>query len=162
MRFFNSGSNGGEDRKFWLEMGGSQVWGDWFYNGWDGKLLVMKIPLYFLPPLLLQILSNSLSTTSLSPPTSIPTVLYVVLILWLNAWSRHIWSAILLNDNMDLRKTRLVSLLPKVTWCVFYATKHQVYWGLIHNVAFYWYCDLISQTHKHTQHTRGQQTDTAM
>ena len=126
MRFFNNGSNGGEDRKLWLKMGGSQEWGDWFYNGWDGKLLVRKIPLYCLPPLLFQILSNLLSTTSLSPPTFTPTVLSVVLILWLNAWSRHIWSAILLNDNMDLHKSRLVTLLPKVPWCVFYATKHQV------------------------------------
>ena len=126
MRFFNNGSNGGEDRKLWLKMGGSQEWGDWFYNGWDGKLLVRKIPLYCLPPLLFQILSDPLSTTSLSPPTFTPTVLSFVLILWLNAWSRHIWSAILLNDIMDLHKSRLVTLLPKVPWCVFYATKHQV------------------------------------
>ena len=34
-------------------------------------------------------------------------------------------------------------------WCVFYATRHQVYWGLTHNVVFYWYSDLISHTHKH-------------
>ena len=126
MRFFNNGSNGGEDRKLWLKMGGSQEWGDWFYNGWDGKLLVRKIHLYCLPPLLFQILSNPLSTTFLSPPTFTPTVLSFVLILWLNAWSRHIWSAILLNDIMDLHKSRLVTLLPKVPWCVFYATKHQV------------------------------------
>ena len=35
-------------------------------------------------------------------------------------------------------------------WCVFYATRCQVYWGLTH-VAFCWYSDLISQTQTHTQ-----------
>ena len=42
--------------------------------------------------------------------------------------------------------------------CV-YATKHQVYWGMTHNVVFCWYSDLISETQKHThkdkQHNHG-------
>ena len=31
-----------------------------------------------------------------------PTALSVVLFLWLNGWSRHIWCTFLLNDIMDL------------------------------------------------------------
>ena len=38
-------------------------------------------------------------------------------------------------------------------WYVFYATRHQVYWGLTHDVGFYWYSDLMSPTHKHTAHS---------
>ena len=49
MRFFNDGSNGGEDGKFWIEMGGSQEWEDWFYNERGEKFLV-KVPLYCLLP----------------------------------------------------------------------------------------------------------------
>ena len=57
-------------------------------------------------PLLFQILWN---------PT--PTVLSVVLFLWLNGWSYHIWCAILLNDNMDLHMS-LGTLVPEGLWCV--------------------------------------------
>ena len=35
-------------------------------------------------------------------------------------------------------------------WYAFYARRHQVYWGLTHDVGFYWYSDLMSPTHKHT------------
>ena len=41
----------------------------------------------------------------------------------------------------------LGNLVPEGPWCVFYATRSQVYWGLTYNVVFYWYSDLISQTH---------------
>ena len=42
-----------------------------------------------------------------------------------------------------------------VPWDVFYTTRRQVYGGLTHYVVFYWYSDLISNTH--TQSTlRGQ------
>ena len=105
--------------------------------------------------LLFQILSNPLSPTFPSPPTSNPTVLSVVLFLWLNRWSCHIWCAILLNDNMGLHMSSLGTLAPEGPWCVFYATRHQVYWGLTHNVIFYRYSDLISQTHKRTHHTQA-------
>ena len=71
---------------------------------------------------------HPLSLTSLSPPTSTSTVLLVVLFLWLNVWSHHIWCAILLNDNMVL--------VPEGPWCVFYAARRQVYWGLTHIVVF--------------------------
>ena len=82
-------------------------------------------------------------------PLSIPTVLSVVLFLWLIKRSCHIWCAVLLNDNMDLHMSSLGTLVPEGPWCVFYATRRQVYWGLTHNVVFYWYSDLISHTHKH-------------
>ena len=83
------------------------------------------------------------------PRSPIPTVLSIVLFLWLNGWSRHIWCAILLNDNMDLHMSNLGTLVPEGPWCVLCSKSH--------NVVFYWYSDLVShtQTHKHTQHTQG-------
>ena len=90
----------------------------------------MKTPLYCLP--------------------STPRVLSVVLFLLLNGWSRHIWCAVLLNDNMDLHMSSLGTLLPEGPWCVFYATRCQVYCGLTHSVVFYWYFNFISHTHTHT------------
>ena len=64
---------------------------------------------------------------------------------------------ILLHDNMDLHMSSLGTLVPQGPWSVFHAKRCQVYWGLIGNVVFYWYSDLISHTHtrKHTQHTQG-------
>ena len=53
------------------------------------------------------------------------------------------WWAILLNDTMDLHMSSLGTLVTEGPWCVFYATKCQVYWGLTHNVFFCWYFDLI-------------------
>ena len=67
-------------------------------------------------------------------------------------WSHHIWCAILLNDNMDLHMSSLGTLVPERPWCVFYATRRQVYWRLTH-VVFYWYSDLISHTHTNTHST---------
>ena len=116
----------------------------------------MKTPYiaYPPPPILFQILSNTLSSTFLSPPTSTQTVLSVVLFLWLNGWSCHSWCAILLNNNMDLHMSSHGTLVPEGPWCVFYATRCQAYWGLTYNVVFYWYCVLISQTPKLQQHTQ--------
>ena len=68
----------------------------------------------------------------LLPPTLTPTALSVVMLLWLNGWLRHIWCVILLNDIKDLHMSSLG------TWCVFYASKCRVYWGLTHNVGFCW------------------------
>ena len=73
-----------------------------------------------------------------------------VLFHWLNGWSRHIWYAILLNDNMDLQISSLGTLVPKGPWCVFYATRRQVYWGLTHMFftgTLIWY---YTHTHTHT------------
>ena len=134
-------------------MGRSQEWGGGVLSlhSWQGVItpLFYEEPLYCLPhpPFFFQILSMPLSPTSLSPPTSTPPVLSIILFLWLNGWSYHIWCAILLNDNMDLHMASLGTLVPEGPWCVFYALRHQVYWGLTHNVVFYWYSDLISQTH---------------
>ena len=61
----------------------------------------------------------------------------------------------LLNDNMDRHMSSLGTLVPEGPWGVFYASRSQVYWGLTHNVVFYWYSDLISPTHKHRQHSQG-------
>ena len=105
------------------------------------------------PPPFFQILSNfPPPSTSLLPATPTHTVLSVVLFLWLNAWSHHIWYVILLNDNMDLDISSLGTLILEGRWCVFYATRCLVYWGLT-NAFFYWHSDLIS--HKHKQHTQG-------
>ena len=63
--------------------------------------------------------------------------------------SGDIWCAILLNHNMGLHMLSLVIFSPDGPWCVFHATRHQVYWGLTHNVAFYW----VYITHTNTQST---------
>ena len=123
-------------------------------------------PYFMKSPLLIYCLrppfSNAIhpSPTSLSPQTPTTTVRSVVMFLWLNGWPWHNWCAILHNGNMIIwiyNMSRLGTLVLEWPWFVFYATRRQVYWGLTHNVVFYWYSDLIShtQTHKHTQHTQG-------
>ena len=92
----------------------------------------MKIPLYCLPSLF----SNFVHLLPLSPTPS-PTVLSVVLFLWLTGWSYYIWCAILLNVIMDLHMLSLGTLPPEGPWYVFHATRHQVYWAPTYNVVFY-------------------------
>ena len=122
----------------------------WKYSWQRGPNLpyLWKFRLYCLSPL---IASNP---PLLSPSTSTPATLSVVLFFWLNGWSRHIWCSILLNDVMDLHMSSLSILVPEGHWCMFYATRRQVYWGLTHNVVFagtlIWY-----HTHTNTQHTQG-------
>ena len=87
---------------------------------------------------------------SLSPQTPTPANLSAVLFLWLDGWSRYIWCAILLNDNMDLHMLSLCTLVPEGPWCVFCATRHQVFSSLKHITVSYWYSDLIKHTHTHT------------
>ena len=70
----------------------------------------------------------------LQPPTS--TALSVVLFLWLIQRLCNIWCAVLLYNIMGLHVSDLGTLAPEEPWCVFYATRHQVYWGLTHNVVF--------------------------
>ena len=111
----------------------------------------MKTP-YIAYPTPFQILPNP---SSLSPPTPTPTALSVVLFLQLNGWSCHICCGILLNDIMDLHMSSFGTLVPEGPWCVFYATRHQVYWGLAHLI-FYWCSDLITHTHTYTKiHSTG-------
>ena len=80
------------------------------------------------------------------------TVLSVVLFLWLNGWSYHIWCAILVNGSTHVETQYLCTRRP---WCVFYVTRCHVYWGLTHNMFFYWFPDLISHTNTNAQHTQG-------
>ena len=113
-----------------------------FYG--DPTYIVYPLFLKFRPPTThFPVTSNPHSHCSFCWPVSLAE--------W---WSRHIWCAILVNDNMDLHMSSLGILVLERPWCVFYATRRQVYWGLTH-VVFYWYSDLISHTHKHTQHTQG-------
>ena len=112
---------------------------------------IMKTPLYCLTPLFFRFCPTS---PLLSPQTPTPIALSVVLFFWPNEWSRHIWCDILLNDIMDPHISNLGTSVPEGPWCVFYATRPQVFWGLIH-VIFCWYSDLISHTQTHTQtHTK--------
>ena len=83
------------------------------------------------------------------PATSTPTTLFVVLFLWLNGW---------LCQIMDLHTLSLDTLVPEGYCYVFYATRHQVYWSLTHNVVFLLLLYLISQTQTQT-HTH---TDSAL
>ena len=102
-----------------------------------------------LPPF--QILSNP----PLSPPTPTPTVLSVVLSLWLNGWSRHIWCAILLNDNRDLHMSSLGTLVPEGPRCAFYATKQGVKVPEVwHILWFFTGTQILYHTHTHT-HTHA-------
>ena len=103
------------------------------------------------------------------PTTFTPTALFVTLFHWLNGWFHHNWCVILLNDIMDLHMFSLGTIVPEGPCCVFYATKHRVYWCLTHNVVctstligyhthkiwffsstLIWYLTL-----KNTQHTQG-------
>ena len=105
-------------------------------------------------------MSTPISSNFVHPPLlSLPCYLQlppcsfcfsVVLFLWLNGWSNHIWCAISLNDDMDLHMLSHGTLVPEGDWCMFYATRHKVYWGLAHDKVFYLYSDLISHTCKHT------------
>ena len=124
----------------------------------------MKIP----PPLciayrthpFLKFCPHTPNPTFLSPPTPTATVFSVVMFLWQKGWSCHIWCATLLNDNMDLYVPSLGTLVPEGSWCVFHATRRQVYWSLKHTVVFYWYCYLISVTHNIQNTFRGHETKT--
>ena len=169
MKFFKNCCNGGGGWEIFTRnrgkpgMGG----GGLVYNGRDGKLLkslcivdrgVLKslfykdFPYIAYPPFFLNFVHPP--PTSLSPPTYNPTALSAVMFIWLNGWSCYIWCVILLNDNMDLQMSNPGTLVPEGPWCAFYATRHQSYWGLTHNVVFYcWYSDLILHTHKNLHST---------
>ena len=115
----------------------------------------MKTPLYYLT-LSIHILSMPPTPPPHFPvtPNLTPTPLVFLLSCFYFCCPVCCLFAILLNDNMDLHILSLSTLVSEGPWCVFYATRCQVYGGLTHNV-FYWYSNLISPTHKHTQHTQG-------
>ena len=156
MKFSKSACNRG-DGKFLQGMRGSQEWRErWeifkvLYIVGRGvlTLLFYEDPLYclthpfskFCPP------PPPTTPTSLPPRTHSPTALSVVMFLWLNGWSHHIWCVILVNNDMDLYMSSLGTLVPEGPWCLFYATRRQIYRSLTHNVVFYWYSDLISNTY---------------
>ena len=124
----------------------------WFYNGgwkifkgsshsWQrgtNPPTLWRPHLYCLPPPFFQILSTltPTPTTSLSPAIPATTVFSVVLFLWLNEWLCHIWCAVFINYNMDVHMLSLGTLVQEGPWCVFYATRHQVYTELWHMCFF--------------------------
>ena len=135
-------TNGGEARNGGLVLKwGDEKFSSFFFHSWQkgvNPTIMWRPPYIAYPPPLFPILSNST-----------PTALPVVLFLWLNEWSCHIRCTILLNDNMDLHMSSLGTAVPEGPWCVFFATRHQVYWGMTHHVFFT--CTLIwYHTHKHT------------
>ena len=88
-------------------------------------------------------------------PNPHPTVIYVVRFLCYFCCPVCYLFAILLNDNMDLHMLSLGTLVSEGQWCMFYATRHQVYRGLTH-MFFYWYSN-ITYTHANSHSTlRGQ------
>ena len=88
----------------------------------------------------------------LQPP---PLLFSAVLFLWLNGWPNQIWCAILFNDNMDLHMSSFGTLVPKGPWCVFYATRCQVYCSLT-KCSFLLVLWLDStHTHKHILYIQG-------
>ena len=99
----------------------------------------------------------SASPIAFNPPTS--TALSVVLFLWLNERLCHIWCAVLLYNIMGLHVLDLGTLAPEGPWCMFYATRHQVYWGLTQCGFFLVVGRDITHTHTHTHtptHTHTQ------
>ena len=109
------------------------------------------LPLHFL---FIQILSIPPS------PNHYSLCLFIALFLWLNGCICHIWCTILLNDIMDLHMFSLGTLISEGVCCVFYTTRHQIYWGLTNNKCFCWYSDLMShkKSRAHSKH-RGQETN---
>ena len=145
MIFFKNGYNGGGGRWELFTRKGGRGRGWEIFKGslhsWQraANPLLNEDPscIGYHPPPFFQFLSTTTTTPNfLSPPTPTPTVFPVDLFLWLNGWSHHIWCAIFLNDNLDLHMLSLDTLVPEGPWFVFYATKHQDYWGLAHNVVF--------------------------
>ena len=124
MRFFKNGCNG-ERWEIFTRQGGKPGRGrggggvgflmeGWeifkvsFHSWWRGA----NLPILWRPPYIATPLFKFCpipSHTSFLPPTPTLTVLFIVIFLWLNGWSE--WS-----------------------WCMFYATRRQVGWGVTHNM----------------------------
>ena len=92
--------------------------------------------------------------TSLSPQTLIPNTPSVVMFVWLNGWSCHIWCAILCNNNMDLHMSSLGTLVTEGPWYVFYV-KGVKLTELWHILWFFTGTLIWYHTHTHT-HTHKQ------
>ena len=106
--------------------------------------ILWRPPYIAYPPPFFQILSNTFPL-SLLPPTPTPTAFFG----WIG--DRATFDVLVYLMTLWIYTCR--ALVPEGTWCVFYATRHQVYGGLTHNVVFCWYSNLIShtQTHAHTK-----------
>ena len=134
-KFSKIGYNGRESGKFLLEMGGSRE----FRWGGDGKKSLdivdrgVLTPLFHEKPLILPIppfwsvFHHPQLPCHLQPHFHCSFCFHVSL-------AHHIWCAILVNDNLDLHMLTLGSLVPEGPWCVFYAIRHQVYWGLTQTI----------------------------
>ena len=151
------------DGKFFLEMGGCQEWGGegWFDNGGTLYIVSRRLPpiLWRLPPLLPTNFVQPHTPTYLLPPTRLHTVLSVALFLWLNGWSRHIWCAILLNDNMDLLQMSNLGTLNQKDLDVCLMQQGLKFPEVWHIMVFFT-CSLIwyhartyTHTTPHTEHT---------
>ena len=146
-KIFENGCNGG-DGKFLLGMGrkpGMGGGGGLFYNGGNGKFLKslytvcrgVLTPLFYedAPILPTPLFSNFVQHHPLPPlpchPQPPPPMFFLLPCFFAIS---IVLFAILLNDNMDLHMSSLGTLVSEGPWCVFYATRRQVYRGLIHNV----------------------------
>ena len=107
------------------------------------------------PPILPTPIFQILSSHAL-PPLFCPTLTALSFVFFGWMGDRATFGVILLNDIIDLYMLSLGTLVTEGPWFVFYATRHQVYLGLTHNVFFCWYSDLISHTYTQTQTVRGQ------
>ena len=90
--------------------------------------LLLPLPYFCLPPPPPQLPCH------LQPPS--PLLFLLFCLFWVNEWSRHIWCAILLNENMDMHTSNLDTLVPEGPWCLFYVTRCHIYWSLTDNVVF--------------------------
>ena len=108
-----------------------------------------------MPTPFFQILPNPSPPNSLLPPTPTPTAHSVVLFLWLNGWSRHIWCAILLNDIMDVHMSNLGTLMhilwvhtmSLLSWHVMWLFAGTLIWSDTHT---------HTHTHSTAQHSTAQ------
>ena len=94
-------------------------------------------------------LFSNLVQSHLQPP---PTLLFLFpcFVGWIcDGATFDVWFYI---DIMDLHMSNLGTIVPEGPWCVLYATRRQVYWGLTHNVVFYKYSDLTSHTETQNTH----------
>ena len=125
---------------------GGKPWmgGSWFYNGRDGKFLksLYIVGRGVLTPLFyedLPILPIAPFWNVVHPPPQLlchlqpPPPLFSLLSCFFSWMGDHATFDVLFN-NIDLHMSSLGSLVPEGPWCVFYAIRHQVYWGLTHTI----------------------------
>ena len=97
-----------------------------------GSPLFYEDPLYCLPP---------------SSDFVQPLLLCVVLLPWLNLWSRYI-SVLLLDNIMNLNLLSLGTVVSAASCCVLYSTRYQIYWRFnTYNMVF---TTTVIRNHTHT------------